>query len=41
MATAYRSLLDNMAARGFEPPRMPARPSKLRVLGALILHGVL
>lgn len=41
MATAYRSLLDNMAARGFEPPRVRARPSKLRVLGALILHGVL
>jgi presqualene diphosphate synthase len=41
MATAYRSLLDNMATRGFEPPRARAKPSKLRVLSALILHGVL
>lgn len=41
MATAYRSLLDNMASRGFEPPRQRARPSRLRVLGALIAYGVL
>ena len=41
MATAYRSLLDNMAARGFEPPRERAKPSRLRVLGALICYGVL
>ena len=41
MATAYRSLLDNMAARGFEPPRTRARPSKLRLLGALLYYGVL
>jgi presqualene diphosphate synthase len=41
MATAYRSLLDNMAARGFAPPRERARPSRLRVLGALVCYGVL
>ena len=41
MSTAYRSLLDNMAARGFQPPRERAKPSKLRVLGALIYYGVL
>jgi len=41
MAAAYRSLLDNMEARGFEPPRERARPSRLRVLGALICYGVL
>ena len=41
MSTAYRSLLDNMSARGFEPPRERAKPSRLRVLGALICYGVL
>ncbi len=41
MSTAYRSLLDNMTTRGFEPPRERARPSRLRVLGALICYGVL
>ncbi|HKN30633.1 MAG TPA: presqualene diphosphate synthase HpnD [Roseiarcus sp.] len=41
MATAYRSLLDNMEARGFEPPRERAKPSRLRILGALIAYGVL
>ncbi len=41
MSTAYRSLLDNMSMRGFEPPRERAKPSKLRLLGALICYGVL
>ena len=41
MSIAYRSLLDNMAARGFKPPRERAKPSKLRVLGALLYYGVL
>lgn len=41
MSAAYRSLLDNMAARGFEPPRERAKPSRLRVLGALLCYGVL
>jgi len=41
MAAAYRSLLDNMIAQGFTPPRSRARPSRLRVLGALLCYGVL
>ena len=41
MAAAYASLLDNMLSRGFAPPRERARPSRLRVLGALLLHGLL
>ncbi len=41
MTTAYRSLLDNMSTRGFEPPRERVKPSRLRVLGALICYGVL
>jgi len=41
MAAAYRSLLDNMVAQGFAPPRPRARPSRLRVLGALLCYGVL
>ena len=36
MAVAYGSLLDNMIARGFAPPRERARPSRIRVLGALL-----
>lgn len=41
MAAAYRSLLDNMIAQGFTPPRSRARPSRLRVLGAFLCYGVL
>jgi phytoene synthase len=41
MAAAYGSLLDNMIAQGFAPPRSRARPSRLRVLGALLCYGVL
>jgi len=41
MAAAYRSLLDNMVAQGFAPPRGHARPSRLRLLGALLCYGVL
>jgi presqualene diphosphate synthase len=41
MAAAYRSLLDKMVAHGFEPPRERAKPSRLRMLGALIVYGVL
>jgi len=41
MAAAYRSLLDNMVAQGFAPPRGHAKPSRLRVLGALLCYGVL
>ena len=41
MAAAYRSLLDNMVAQGFAPPRSRARPSRLRMLGAFLCYGVL
>ena len=41
MAAAYRSLLDNMTAQGFAPPRGRVRPSRIRVLGALLYYGVL
>ena len=41
MAAAYRSLLDNMTAQGFVPPRVRVRPSRMRVLGALLYYGVL
>lgn len=41
MAAAYRSLLDNMTAEGFAPPRGRVRPSRLKVLGALLCYGVL
>jgi squalene synthase HpnD len=41
MAAAYRSLLDNMVSRGFAPPRVRQKPSRLRVLGALLYYGVL
>jgi squalene synthase HpnD len=35
MATAYRSILDRLEARGFAPPRTPVHASRLRVLLAL------
>jgi len=41
MSAAYSSLLDNMMARGFAPPRIRARPSRIRVLGALLYYGLL
>jgi squalene synthase HpnD len=41
MAAAYHSLLDNMVANGFAPPRGRAKPSRLRILGALLYYGVL
>ena len=41
MAAAYRSLLDNMVAQGFAPPRGHVRPSRLRILGALLCYGIL
>jgi presqualene diphosphate synthase len=40
MAAAYRSILDNMVARGFAPPRQRVRTSRLRVLGALLRYGI-
>ncbi len=41
MAAAYRSILDRMVAEGFEPPRRRVRASRLRILGALLLYGIL
>ncbi len=35
MATAYRSILDRLMARGFAPPRPPVRASRLKILLAL------
>jgi presqualene diphosphate synthase len=41
MAAAYGSILDRMVADGFAPPRRRAKASRLRILGALLRHGVL
>jgi presqualene diphosphate synthase len=40
MAAAYASILDNLVARGFAPPRPRAKSSRLRILGALLRYGV-
>jgi phytoene synthase len=36
MATAYRSVLDRLVARGFAPPRAPVHASRAKVLLALL-----
>jgi squalene synthase HpnD len=36
MATAYRSILDRLVARGFAPPRAPVSASRAKVLLALL-----
>jgi phytoene synthase len=41
MSAAYGSLLEKMAKRGFAPPRVRAKPSRIRVLGALLCYGLL
>ena len=41
MAAAYGSILDNMVAEGFAPPRKRAKASRPRVLAALLRYGVL
>jgi phytoene synthase len=41
MSVAYRSLLEKMVSRGFAPPRARAKPSRVRVLGALLCYGLL
>ena len=41
MAAAYLSLLDNMVARGFAQPRRRVSVNRLRMLGALLRHGML
>ena len=40
MAAAYESILDNMVARGFAPPRQRMKANRLRVLGALLRYAV-
>jgi presqualene diphosphate synthase len=41
MAAAYRSILDGMVAVGFEPPRRRVSASRLHVLGALLVYGLI
>jgi phytoene synthase len=41
MAAAYGSILDRLLARGFAPPREQVKPSKLKVLLALLRYGLL
>jgi presqualene diphosphate synthase len=40
MAAAYRSILDNLVARGFAPPRQRVKARRLRILGALLRYGI-
>jgi len=40
MAAVYRARLDDMAARGWAPPRAPVRMGKLRLLGIVARAGV-
>ena len=39
MAAGYRSILDNLAARGFAPPRAPVRASRIRLISAFFRHA--
>src|SRR5260370_40453685 len=41
MAVAYGSVLGNLVARGFAPPRPRMKASRLRMLGALLRYAVL
>lgn len=38
MSVGYRSILDNLAARGFAPPRAPVHVSRLKLVAALLRH---
>jgi phytoene synthase len=38
MSVGYRSILDNLTARGFAPPRAPVHVSRLKLAGALLRH---
>ncbi len=40
MEAAYRSVLERTMARGFAPPRKRVSTGKLRLIGALIRHGL-
>jgi presqualene diphosphate synthase len=41
MAAVYGSILDGMIAEGFAPPRRRVRPSRRRLVGALLRYGLL
>jgi squalene synthase HpnD len=41
MAAAYSTLLDDLLARGWSPPRAPVRVRRLRLLGAVLRYGVM
>jgi phytoene synthase len=40
MEAKYRQILSQLLARGWNPPRAPVKTSKLRLVGALIRHGI-
>ncbi|MBY6241061.1 presqualene diphosphate synthase HpnD [Methylosinus sp. Sm6] len=40
MATAYRSILDRLVARGFAPPRAPVSASRAKILLALLKYAL-
>lgn len=40
MAAAYRSILDGLVARGWAAPRRRVRVGRLRMVGALLQHGL-
>ena len=41
MAAAYRQILAKLIARGWAPPRKAVKVSKMRLLGAVLRHGIL
>jgi phytoene synthase len=41
MAAAYGSLLDELVASGFKPPRRRAHVSRLKVLAAFLRYGII
>ena len=40
MEAKYRQTLAALSARGWKPPRAPVKTSKLRLVGALLRHGI-
>ena len=40
MEAKYRQILSQLLARGWKSPRAPVKTSKLRLVGALIRHGI-
>lgn len=40
MEAAYRDILQRLSARGWAPPREPVKLSKLKLLGAVLRHGL-